>query len=135
ERFKGLFDQEVGRHLCAEDCQSVIVSDGELTHAELNLDFANLLRKSGPWGQGFPEPVFDGVFTLVKRRIVAEKHLKLVLRQGSRPEEYEAIAFNITDVTWPSDVQRVQVAYQLDINHFRGATQLQLMVRYIDPTE
>jgi len=130
-RFKQMFAEEVAKNLSEEDCQSIIYTDGELSETELNLDFAYLVKQSGPWGQAFPEPVFDGEFSVVSRRIVGENHLKLVLKSDSI--QFDAIAFNMTDEDWPEKVEQVKVAYQLDINHFRGATQLQLMVRYIEP--
>ena len=33
--------------------------------AELTIDTAELLREAGPWGQAFPEPLFDGQFRLI----------------------------------------------------------------------
>src|SRR3982074_2627457 len=54
--------------------------DAPLNVAELSLDTARVLRGAGPWGQGFPEPVFDGDFHIVDARIVGGKHLKRQLR-------------------------------------------------------
>jgi single-stranded-DNA-specific exonuclease len=63
----------------------------------LNLELAEQLRAAGPWGQRFPEPLFDGVFVVKSQRIVGEKHLKL--RLGLPGEilhmQIEAIAFNV----------------------------------------
>ncbi|MBL1274734.1 MAG: single-stranded-DNA-specific exonuclease RecJ, partial [Ectothiorhodospiraceae bacterium] len=94
---------------------------------------ADTLRAAGPWGQGFPEPVFDGVFELVSKRIVGEKHLKLVLRQTGSEQSIDAIAFNTVDDDWPVKVAQVELAYRLDVNEFNGKRSAQLMVEHIVP--
>ena len=112
----------------------MIVTDGELTDTELSLDVAQLLRQAGPFGQGFQPPLFDGVFHLVQQRIVGERHLKMVLAHPDSGEEFDAIAFNIDTQVWPdASIRRVEVAYQLDVNFFRGRESLQLLVDAIAP--
>ncbi|HHI93802.1 MAG TPA: single-stranded-DNA-specific exonuclease RecJ [Gammaproteobacteria bacterium] len=133
DRFREAFDEEVRRHLTAEDLRREILSDGALGDNELNLELAEALRAAGPWGQGFPEPLFDGVFELVNRRIVGEKHLKLVVRPAGSQQVIDAIAFNTTDDDWPVDVKQVELAYRLDVNEFNGKRSAQLMVEYIEP--
>ncbi|MBZ0071006.1 MAG: single-stranded-DNA-specific exonuclease RecJ [Gammaproteobacteria bacterium] len=130
-RFHAAFDTEVSRHLGADDLQGVIHSDGELQADELTLELAEALRTAGPWGQHFPEPVFDGVFEVLSQRLVGDCHLKLTLRQAGRAG-IDAIAFNqasIGDLTG----RRVTLAYRVDANEFRGMTSLQLVVEYIEP--
>lgn len=129
-KFQEAFNKLAGKWLKAEDLQSIILSDGELDINHLTLAFAEQLRESGPWGQNFPEPLFDDTFTLVQQRIVGEKHLKIVVeKQG---EVFDGIAFNIDIKAWP-DIQAKQVhlAYRLDVNEFRGKRTVQLMVENI----
>ena len=133
EPFRHAFDEEVCRHLAVEDLYGRIYSDGELQPGQMNMELAELIRSSGPWGQGFPEPVFDGVFDVVQRRIVGERHLKLVLKLPQGEDEFDAIAFNTVDSDWPEGVNRVQVAYRLDVNEFRNRRTLQLMLEHIRP--
>ena len=133
DRFSAAFDEEVRRHLGPEDLQREILSDGSLGEDELNLTVADVLRSGGPWGQGFPEPVFDGVFRLVSRRIVGDRHLKLVLQVPGSEEAIDAIAFNTVDVDWPDSVEQVELAYRLDVNEFNGRRTAQLMVEHIRP--
>ena len=130
ERFQQLFNELAGKWLKAEDLQSIILSDGELMLEHLCLDFAEQLRDAGPWGQNFPEPLFDDTFTLVQQRIVGEKHLKLVVeKQG---EVFDGIAFNVDVKTWPNaQVKQVHLAYRLDVNEFRGKRTVQFMVENI----
>lgn len=141
EEFTQRFNEVVEELLRDEDLQDCIHSDGELNATELNLDFAEVLRGAGPWGQHFPEPLFDGIFEIVQKRIVGSKHLKMTLRMpgqlgvstNSRSRPIEAIAFNTTDDDWPGNVQRVHIAYKLDINEYRGECTPQLLVDHIQP--
>lgn len=132
--FAQAFDDEVRRQLSEADMQAVIISDGQLTREELSLQTAAHLRSAGPWGQHFPEPLFDGEFYLVQQRKVGEKHLKMTLSLDvSGQQLVDAIAFNVDTSVWPNQqVQRVRVAYKLDINEYRGNTQLQLLVDYFE---
>ncbi|HEY9199363.1 MAG TPA: single-stranded-DNA-specific exonuclease RecJ, partial [Gammaproteobacteria bacterium] len=66
--FQAVFDAEVSRHLSADDLHGIIHSDGELEAHELTLELAETLRLAGPWGQQFPEPLFDGRFIVASQR-------------------------------------------------------------------
>lgn len=133
--FADAFDQEVHRLLNPEDLQAVLTSDGQLSAEQISMDLAQLLRDGGPWGQHFPEPLFDGEFKLVQQRIVGQNHLKMVLAVDSAGQQLvDAIAFNIDNEQWPNDsVDRVQLAYKLDVNEFRGRQTVQLLVDDIQP--
>ena len=137
QQFEAAFDQEVRRQLTEDDLQAIVLSDGELTPVDINLDLAQLLRDAGPWGQHFPEPLFDGTFTLVQQRIVGEKHLKMVLGvKGDEQHLVDAIAFNVDLKRWPNpDANSVTVAYKLDVNEFRGTQSVQLLVDQINVVE
>jgi len=135
EQFKVVFDQITGMFLSGDELEGVLVSDGELSVNELSFDLAEKIISSGPWGQGFPEPVFDGEFEIINTRVVGERHLKLQLRHPGNNRSIDAIAFNITDEDWPEATGRVQTVYKLDINEFAGRRQLQLVVDYISPVE
>lgn len=133
DAFANAFNTEVARHLSQEDLHGTIYSDGELIGQDINLELAEYLRKAGPWGQGFPEPVFDGVFEVVNRRIVGEKHLKLLLRPPGNNNTVDAIAFNTVDDEWPAEVAQVQLAYRLDVNEFNNKRNTQLIVEHVVP--
>jgi single-stranded-DNA-specific exonuclease len=87
-----------------------------------------LLRDSGPWGQHFPEPVFDGEFTVIQKRVLGDKHLKMVLQASSAELLVDAIAFNVDQALLHCEAERVQLLYKLDINEYRGNYTLQLVV-------
>ena len=136
EAFKQAFDQELRRFVTAEDLNGSLYSDGELTPDEITFELANVIQEAGPWGQGFPEPQFDGEFELVESRIVGEKHLKLQLRaqsqSGGQGKIIDAIAFNFTGKAWSTKPERVHTVYRLGINEFRGRRQLQLTIENIE---
>ena len=134
QRFAEAFVAEVERHAEDVQLQAVIESDGELVESDFALELAEQLRLAGPWGQHFPEPVFDGRFQVVSQRLVAEKHLKLVLFPASGSVLLDAIAFNIDPAVWPDQaVEQVDIAYRLDVNEYRGQRSLQLLVEHIEP--
>lgn len=78
-RFRSAFAAEVAARADPETLTGIVHSDGELEAAELCVATARVLRSGGPWGQGFPEPVFDGDFRILGLRVVGSKHLKLQL--------------------------------------------------------
>ena len=135
EAFQEAFVEQVASQLDPAALEAVIDSDGELPLASLNLDVALELRYAAPWGQQFPEPVFDGEFLLLQQRLVGERHLKLVLAPGDDPRRLlDAIAFRVDLNLWPNpEVQRAQLVYRMDVNTYRGEQQLQLIVEQITP--
>jgi single-stranded-DNA-specific exonuclease len=132
DSFTRAFAEEVARHLDDDDLHGEIHTDGELPTSEMTLALAEQLRNAGPWGQGFPEPVFEGEFEVIQQRVVGEKHLKLVLRGGQGQPLLDAIAFNgaTHDVNTNA---RIEIAYRLDINHYQGSQNLQLVVEWMKP--
>ncbi len=133
EDFSTAFDQEVRNHLRLEDLEGVIISDGKLSSEDLTLEVAELIRFAGPWGQAFPEPIFDGVFELVNIRIVGEKHLKMILRQPGSESLIDGIAFNVTNEAWPESTSQVEIVYRLEVNEFRDNRNPQLLIQHIVP--
>lgn len=132
--FAAAFDAEVRRQLHADDLTGRLLSDGQLSVGEFNLELARALRHAGPWGQHFPEPLFHGVFQIVQQRLVGEKHLKLVLKTECGGQTLDGIAFNIDRELWPNPtVGWVEVAYKLDVNEFRGNQSVQLLIAHLAP--
>jgi single-stranded-DNA-specific exonuclease len=80
-----------------------------------------------PWGQGFPEPLFDDEFEILDQRIVGQRHLKMKLLRGE--QTFDAIAFNQDRLV---EGRNKRMAYRLDINHFRGRDSVQLIVESVD---
>ncbi|MFM1895157.1 MAG: hypothetical protein RLZZ385_231 [Pseudomonadota bacterium] len=131
-RFTEAFAAHAEAQLDDESRQARILTDGPLDPQYLTLPTAELLQAAGPWGQGFPEPRFDGEFRLLEQRLVGDKHLKLKVMPADGGQPLDAIAFNIDTGLWPrSDVHRVRLVYRLDINEYRGVRALQLMVEHL----
>ncbi len=127
------FDKEVQNHLTQEQLSRTIYSDGELCATDYNLPLAEQIQFGGPWGQGFPEPLFDGLFDLLDTRVVGESHLKLRLQFPNSSCVVEGIAFNKNDNDWPTPVKQVILAYKLSVNDFRGGRSPQIIIEHIQP--
>ncbi|EJI1277264.1 TPA: single-stranded-DNA-specific exonuclease RecJ [Vibrio vulnificus] len=137
ERFSQLFNQLVKCELDEAALKGIVLSDGELKPEEFSMHTAELLRSAGPWGQAFPEPIFDGEFKVLHQKLVGEKHLKLMLEPlfKGHPTNImiDGIAFNVDLRRWPdASVKTVRLAYKLDINEFRNNQSLQLMIEHIE---
>ncbi|MBF0255343.1 MAG: single-stranded-DNA-specific exonuclease RecJ, partial [Gammaproteobacteria bacterium] len=129
--FQQAFDAEVRRQLGDRPPEPVIHSDGPLQQVDFSLDTAWRLRQAGPWGQRFPEPLFDGRFRILQRRIVGERHLKLRLQPLAEGPELDAIAFFMAEhLQHPGD--ELHAVYRLDVNEFRGEHNLQLQLVHIE---
>ena len=59
ERFREAFGQEVRRTLGEARIEQVVMSDGEIAEP-VTVQLAKEIEQAAPWGQGFPEPEFDG---------------------------------------------------------------------------
>lgn len=130
QHFSSLMSELVSK----DQLQGVILSDGELLESQLSLPIAEMLREAGPWGQAFPEPLFDGKFILLQQRIVGSKHLKMTLQPLNGQLMIDAIAFNVDTNIWPDNsIKTVELAYRLDVNEFRGQRNAQLLVEHIWP--
>ncbi len=131
ELFSECFNEVIKDHISLEDIQDVCVTDGELSTEDYSLQLATEIQSAGPWGQTFPEPVFEGKFKILDKRIVGGNHLKLKLQTDNKV--LDAIAFNITDDDWPAGSKEILSTYRLGINDFRGNRQLQLFIEYLNP--
>ncbi len=129
--FQSAFDQAVRQYLSVEQLQGVILSDGALSPEDFNLELAEQLRTLTPWGHHFPEPIFDGEFELLTYRVLKDKHLKMQVRPLTGKQTIEVIAFNVLEKQWLTQVNRIHLAYKLDINYFRGFKNLQLRAEYV----
>jgi single-stranded-DNA-specific exonuclease len=148
--FRAAFAAEIAARSDQESLAGVIHSDGALSASELSLDTARVLRGGGPWGQGFPEPIFDGAFQIIDARVVGGKHLKMQLKAsdaapaaGAAPggdsraphHSLEAIAFGYiggaTQDPLLRDGAMVELAYRLEVNQYGGAERMQLNCQHL----
>ena len=133
EAFSQAFDEEVRHYLSDDDLKGVIHSDGVLDLGEIQLEVAEALARAGPWGQGFPEPIFDGEFEVMHHQIIKDKHLKLTLKPPGVNHAVKAMRFNTDPSQWPPDARRARVAYRLEANEFRGEKSVCLVLEYLEP--
>jgi len=131
EAFAQVFDDVVHDHLQPDDLRPVVRSDGRIPPALLSLDTARAILDGGPWGQAFPEPLFDDRFEVLSSRVVGDRHWRLVLRPLDSDIALDAIAFNAVEVM-PVMPDRVHAAYRLDENEWQGRVSLQLRIEYLE---
>jgi single-stranded-DNA-specific exonuclease len=128
--FETAFNETVAAVLSGVPPEPILETDGELGASELALETAELLERAGPWGQHFPEPIFEGVFRILEQRLLKERHLKLQL--GHEDQRLEGIAFNVDLEEWPDPgADKVGLVYQLAVNDFRGERRAQLVIRQL----
>ena len=128
--FSAALEHSVDMFLGGVAPSAEIMTDGELSGIDINLELALQLRDMGPWGQHFPEPLFEGVFEVISHRVVGGAHMKMVLRPLDGQKPVDAIAFGKLPDQLPASGS-VRLLYKLDVNYFRGECICQLMVERI----
>jgi single-stranded-DNA-specific exonuclease len=126
ERFSAAFEAVCAALIDPRDLTRRLETDGALESGYMTLEMARTLEQS-IWGQGFPAPVFDDVFTVDNQRLLKDRHLKLALRKGSA--SFDAIYFNHAE---PAPAT-VRAAYRLAVNEYNGVSSVQLMLEHIEP--
>ena len=130
--FRKAFIAELETQLDEDALTGVLETDGELQPDDFSLELSELLRDAGPWGQGFPEPLFDGLFKVLSVRVVGERHLKLSLRPRDGGPMLDAIAFGQAERFVPDKGSQVRAVYRLDSNEYRGMLSLQLVIEWLE---
>jgi len=131
EVFRIAFNKVAELRLSDEILRAECLSDGELQTHEFSRELAEDLRLAGPWGQGFPEPVFDNVFEVAEWKILAERHIKYSLRLEGTNQLLSAIHFGAYAGVEPP--RRLHAAFQLELDDFRGRNDIQLLIRHSLP--
>ena len=132
EKFKVLFNQVAKLNLGIKG-EDEILTDGSLPTSYINLDFAKALESYGPWGNGFEEPCFDGVFMVEEVTLVGNRHLRFKLRT-KEGFSFSAIKLRATP-NERSIVKYMQVLtiYTVSINHYMGSQRLEIKISAIEP--
>ena len=123
--FRTVFDAQCRALLDDDALAQVIDSDGELAGREFALETAQQIESAGPWGQGFPEPRFDGEFEVVDLRPIGKdgNHVRYRL-QGPGGATINAVHFNGAETA--VEAGRVHAVYQLMINRWQDRETLEL---------
>ncbi len=129
--FQAAMERLGDERLGPEQLAQRILTDGELQVADITAEVATLLRDAGPWGQGFPEPLFEGRFELLRQRVVGDRHLKMTVKPTVAESRLEAIAFNRQPGGWhEGDILRL--VYRLGLNDYFAGPPMQLVVEHIE---
>ena len=78
--------------------------------------------------------MFDGEFDVVESRVVADRHLKLWVRQVPESQPVEAIAFGHFDggaALRPAAGARLRLAYRLQSTRFGGTARAEMLAEYL----
>jgi single-stranded-DNA-specific exonuclease len=129
--FSAAFDATARAHLDDERLQALVHTDGELDYRDHTLDLAKQIRYAGPWGQGFPPPIFEARFECASWKPMGSRHLRLQLRHTQGGAPLDAVMFNCYDGTPPPD--RMRVAYELSVNDWQGRESLRLLLTHMEP--
>ena len=130
-RFAEAFDAVAREWLSEEQLQAILYTDGEMPAGMFTLEMARMLRYAGPWGQAFPEPVFENRFECFSWKPMGERHLRLSLRDPRDDAVHDAVMFNAYEGKPPPSMMRA--AYELTINDWQGRESPRLLLRYMEP--
>ena len=131
DRFREAFAAEADRAIPEELRRAEVLTDGAIPGADFNLDLARSIRDAAPWGQGFPEPVFDGIFRVSRERLVGGRHTRLRLRPRGAERTLDAIAFNREPPLVTGADGEARMAYRFVVNAFRGEERPELVVEEV----
>jgi single-stranded-DNA-specific exonuclease len=133
DEFARAFDAEVARCLPVAGVTDAVETDGELRVEEIALATAEALRAGGPWGQAFPEPCFDGLFSIRNSRVIGERHMKMWVEPAGSGRSFDAIAFNHLTPGSPvvPPAGPLQLVYRLEVNEYQGERRLQLLIDHL----
>ena len=129
--FTVCFEKILQQHVDPACFKNIALSDGEITAKEMTLELAKLLRDSGPWGQKFPMPAFDGKFKVLGQRVLSNKHLKFLLKPENSQKPVDAILFFADEQQLKTNFQTLHIYYEMNVNEFGGEQSLQLMILHI----
>ncbi len=132
--FSQAFDAVCREWLSEAQLQRVLETDGELRAEELQLATALHLEHAGPWGQGFPEPMFEGHFEVLEARLIGSdgQHAKYRLRSAAGGVPLTAVDFH-GGARLLSPRSSLQAVFTLSVNRWQGAESLDLRIEHLQP--
>lgn len=103
--------------LTEEHKKHILYTDGIVDDTLIDLDLAKKIYYDIPWGQGFPEPCFQGTFEVLDMQKLHDKHLKFTLQSNGRV--LKAIAFNVPHELHINYIDQViKIVYKMSINTY-----------------
>jgi single-stranded-DNA-specific exonuclease len=128
------FEEYARKNLTSTDLEPLLRIDAEVSLDDLDWKAYDELRRLEPCGAGNPTPVLSArdVTIEVPPRILKEKHLKLRVRQGAA--SFDALGWQMAALGPKLNTgDRVDLAFTLESNSFRGETNLQLVLKDVQP--
>jgi single-stranded-DNA-specific exonuclease len=126
EEFGACFDAVCRAHLDAASLEQVVETDGELAAEELGIDSALALEAGGPWGQGFPEPLFEGEFKVREARPIGADGRHMRYRFEAGRALIDAVDFGGGGRAVSSG--RVRLLYRLVVSRYGGGEAPELRI-------
>ncbi|HLI30857.1 MAG TPA: single-stranded-DNA-specific exonuclease RecJ, partial [Terriglobia bacterium] len=119
--------------LAPVDLEPVLHVDAEVSLADLNWDLAAQLDRMEPFGFGNPSPVFAAKASLAgEPRLLKEKHLKFKVSQDDYI--FDVVGWGLADrASQLTQARSVRMAFNLSVNDFQGARNLQLVLKDVQP--
>lgn len=131
ENFRDAFNRVCTEALDAAQLEQILETDGGLGADELTFDTAQKMEHAGPWGQGFQEPLFEGVFEIADARVLGETQTHVRYRLRGASGDLVAMHFGGVDVMRRSGM--INVAYRISINRWQGTETLNLLIQDLRP--
>ncbi|MEY5011226.1 MAG: Single-stranded-DNA-specific exonuclease RecJ [Verrucomicrobiota bacterium] len=133
EEFREAFAECAARYLQGGKLQRSLRIDACLALAEIDLELLRQHEALQPFGMGNPQPLFAvrRVQPAEEPRILKEKHLSLMLQQGSRRQRaiwFGAAAGPLPRPPW-------DVAFYLERNEYRDQVTAQMQIQAIRSSE
>lgn len=136
--FEQAFEEVAQQLLTPELLINQVITDGPPQAQDFTINTARQLRFMAPWGQNFPEPLFDDTFTVLNHRLLGmdKNHLKLTLQVPNSHLAVDAILFGIErhgiTPAMATSMSNVHVVFEMDVNEFSGQETVQLIIRHLE---
>jgi single-stranded-DNA-specific exonuclease len=124
-RFAGAFDVACRQLIAPGALDPVIETDGMLPAEFGALETVHLLEQAGPWGQGFPPPLFVVEMQVGMARAMGseQQHMRYQLLDDDG-RKLEAVHFGGAEQALAAG-RRARLLVVPEVNHFNGQTRLQ----------
>lgn len=132
------FNSAVTQALKGTSLSPVIKIDARLQVEQINETIWTLLQSLQPFGREFEQPCFTGIFLVEQLRPVGadQSHLQVLLSNPEKTSSVKGIWFKALAADQKisfTEGDRVEAAFQIDINEFRGKRSVQLLIEHIRP--
>ncbi len=130
DRFKQEFEKAVKQLASQEVFVKSLVTDGELSPQDFNLNLAYEIQKH-IWGTDFPEPIFANRFQVVNQKLIKDKHLSLDLKPEGSNRVIRAIWFRRKKPL----PKHASLSYKLNLSEWQDQKYLQLIIESMEEDE